>query len=136
MSTLLRCSADLFQAELYIWLLCTVGFKNAGFGKCGPGFIILGIPIPMQGLQQPRPGDTTTNSRGLWSGTKFTKIPSGNLVETGSHASEWISWLQFQGIRGETQWVIARPTLFNLSVDTVVHHWMSLTEEDESATHE
>ena len=92
MSTLLRCSADLFQAELYIWLLCTVGFKNAGFGKCGPGFIILGIPIPMQGLQQPRPGDTTTNSRGLWSGTKFTKIPSGNLVETGSHASEWISW--------------------------------------------
>ena len=38
--------------------------------------------------------------------------------------------------RRMTQGGIALPSLFNLVVESVVRHWMSLAVEDESATHE
>ena len=31
---------------------------------------------------------------------------------------------------------IALPKMLNLAINSVVHHWISLTEEDESATYE
>ena len=32
--------------------------------------------------------------------------------------------------------LVAFPTICNVSVDSVAHHWMSLTVEDKSATYE
>ena len=60
--------------------------------KCGPGSTIYIITIPNEGVRQPLLGETTTNSRGLWDGTKTIGVTSGILVQTvSSHSSEWIS---------------------------------------------
>ena len=31
---------------------------------------------------------------------------------------------------------VASPKIYNMAVESVVHHWISLTVEDDSATHE
>ena len=43
---------------------------------------------------------------------------------------------QFRATRGTTQGELALPIMFNVSVESVIRHWMSLTVEDEQATHE
>ena len=43
---------------------------------------------------------------------------------------------QFRATRGMTQGVLELPTIFNVEVEIVVHHWLSLTLEDDSATHD
>ena len=42
---------------------------------------------------------------------------------------------QFLVTRGKTQGVLDSPTIFNVEVDSVVRHCLSLTLEDESVTH-
>ena len=55
---------------------------------------------------------------------KFWSIQEVFTCQNGFHGP------QFRATRGTTQGGIDLPTLFNLSVDSVVHHWMSLTVED------
>ena len=42
---------------------------------------------------------------------------------------------QFQAAQGTTQVLMSSPTLFNVEVDSVVRHWLSLIVEDESTVH-
>ena len=66
---------------------------SAGFGKFGPGYTSLSVTRPKEGIIQPIPGETTTDSRGVQGGTKTTGITSGIFVKTGiSHVVEQISW--------------------------------------------
>ena len=82
-----------FQMTLYTLLLCIARFWRRGagssrnngsktgtrVGKCGPVSAILSIPLPKEGVQQLRPGDTTTNTIGVWGWTETTKI-NGNIL--------------------------------------------------------
>ena len=43
---------------------------------------------------------------------------------------------QFQYTRGMAHGRLALPTLFSMAVDSVVRHWLSLTVEDDSDTHD
>ena len=43
---------------------------------------------------------------------------------------------QFQVTRGTTHGILASPTIFNVAVEIVVSNWLSLTFEDNSATHD
>ena len=90
-----------------------------------------------ESVQQPRSRETTKNLRGLWVDTKPWGLHAEiwlrqELVtrQNGFHAPQLLA------TRGNPQWGLAFPTLLNVAVDIVFHHWMSLTVEDESATHE
>ena len=61
---------------------------------------------------------------------KFWSIQEVFTCQNGFHGP------QFRATRGTTKGVQALPKPFNVAVDSVVHHFMSLTVNYESATYE
>ena len=51
-------------------------------------------------------------------------------IQNGFHGTQLLA------TRGMTEGRLDSPTLFNVAVESVVRHWMSLTVEEESTTHE